>query len=102
MDLQLQGKRALATGGSAGLGLAVARVLAQEGASVALLARDEARLSAAARELSHASGRKVVGVRADTTDDAQVKAAVAEAARRLGGPIDILVNAAAEPGGYAA
>jgi NAD(P)-dependent dehydrogenase (short-subunit alcohol dehydrogenase family) len=43
----------------------------------------------------------VVGVSADTTSDEQVRAAVAEAARLLGGPIEILVNAAAEPAGYA-
>jgi NAD(P)-dependent dehydrogenase (short-subunit alcohol dehydrogenase family) len=102
MDLQLTGKRALVTGGSRGIGLAVARVLAQEGASVALLARNEATLAAAAQALAAQTRRTVVGVRANTTSDEQVQAAVAEAARRLGGAIDILVNAAAEPGGYAA
>jgi NAD(P)-dependent dehydrogenase (short-subunit alcohol dehydrogenase family) len=101
MDLELQGKRALVTGGSRGIGKAIARVLAQEGAHVALLARDAQALAAAAAELAGPSGRKVVGVRADTTDDAQVRAAVAEAVRLLGGPIDILVNAAAEPAGFA-
>src|SRR5512138_1104717 len=102
MDLQLTGKRALVTGGSRGIGKAVARVLAQEGADVALLARDAATLAAAAAELATATGRRVIGVRADTTSDEQVRAAVADAARQLGGTIDILVNAAAEPGGYAA
>ena len=102
MDLQLKGKRALVTGGSRGIGKAVALVLAQEGVDVAILARDATRLAAAAAELSDASGGKVVAVSADTTDDAQVARAVAEAVRALGGDIDILVNAAAEPGGYAA
>ncbi len=102
MDLELKGKRALVTGGSRGIGKAIARVLALEGADVAILARDEARLAAAVAELSAASGRKVVAVVADTTDDAQVARAVADAVRALGGGIDILVNAAAEPGGYAA
>lgn len=101
MDLELTGKRALVTGGSRGIGKAVARVLAQEGASVALLARDPERLRSAAAELAAESGRRVVGVSADTTDDGAVRRAVAEAIRLLGGPIDILVNAAAEPAGYA-
>lgn len=102
MDLQLGGKRALVTGGSRGIGKAIARVLAQEGASVALLARNADALAAAAAELARDTGRTVVGVRGDTTSDEQVKAAVAEAAARLGGAIDILVNAAAEPGGFGA
>ena len=102
MDLELKGKRALVTGGSRGIGKAIARVLALEGANVAILARDEARLAAAAAELGEASGRKVVAVAADTSDDAQVARAFADAVRALGGGIDILVNAAAEPGGYAA
>jgi len=101
MDLQLNGKRALVTGGSRGIGKAVARVLAQEGADVALLARDAQRLAAAAAELAAETRRHVVGVRADTTSDEQVRAAVADAVRHLGGPIDILVNAAAEPSGSA-
>jgi NAD(P)-dependent dehydrogenase (short-subunit alcohol dehydrogenase family) len=101
MDLQLQGKRALVTGGSRGIGKAVARVLAEEGAQVALLARNAAVLLDAAVELSMACGTSVVGVCADTTDDEAVRKAFAQAVQQLGGPIDILVNAAAEPAGYA-
>jgi NAD(P)-dependent dehydrogenase (short-subunit alcohol dehydrogenase family) len=102
MDLELTGKRALVTGGSRGIGKAIARVLAEEGADVALLARSADALDAAAAELAAATGRNVVGVRADTTSDAQVRAAAAQAVQQLGGPIDILVNAAAEPAGFAA
>ncbi|HXC39018.1 MAG TPA: SDR family NAD(P)-dependent oxidoreductase [Burkholderiales bacterium] len=102
MDLQLTGKRALVTGGSRGIGKAVAKLLAREGADVAILARNADILAAAAAELSGATGRRVVGVRADTNDEAQVKAAVADAVRQLGGSIDILVNSAAEPAGIAA
>jgi len=101
MDLELAGKRALVTGGSRGIGKAVAQVLAEEGADVALLARDAPTLQAAAAELAALTGRRVVGVVADTTDDAAVRQAVAEATRLLGGGIDILVNAAAEPAGFA-
>jgi NAD(P)-dependent dehydrogenase (short-subunit alcohol dehydrogenase family) len=101
MDLELKGKRALVTGGSRGIGKAIARVLAQEGVDVALLARNPQTLAAAAAELAAATGRTVVGVSGDTTSDAQIRAAVADAVERLGGGIDILVNAAAEPAGFA-
>ena len=101
MDLELNGKRALVTGGSRGIGKAIARVLAQEGADVAPLARNTQTLSAAAAELAAETGGKVVGVSGDTTSDEQTRAAVAEAVRLLGGGIDILVNAAAEPAGFA-
>jgi NAD(P)-dependent dehydrogenase (short-subunit alcohol dehydrogenase family) len=101
MDLELKAKRALITGGSRGIGKAIARVLAQEGADVALLARDATVLAAAAAELTAETGCRVVGVSADTSNDEQVHAAVTEAARLLGGPIEILVNAAAEPAGFA-
>jgi len=101
MDLELKGKRALITGGSRGIGKAIARALAEEGVDVALLARNAEALAAAAAELAADTGRKVVGVRADTTNDDQVRAAVAQAVQQLGGTIDILVNAAAEPAGFA-
>ena len=100
MDLELVGKRALVTGGSRGIGLAIARQLALEGASVALSARDGATVARAAADLSAETGTKVIGLTADTGDDAQVKAMVEAAAAGLGG-LDILVNAAAKPGGQA-
>jgi NAD(P)-dependent dehydrogenase (short-subunit alcohol dehydrogenase family) len=97
MDLQLTGKRAVVTGGSRGIGLAIADTLAAEGADIALLARDPARLEAASQRLrSH--GRRVLGLAADTTDDTAVRAAIARTVEDLGG-VDILVNAAAEPAG---
>ena len=102
MDLQLKGKRALVTGGSKGIGKAIARALLLEGADVALLARHEQTLLDAMAELALQTGGEVIAVVADTTSDDQVRQAVATAAKQLGGAIDILVNAAAEPAGYAA
>ncbi len=101
MDLELSGKRAIVTGGSRGIGKAIARLLAQEGADVALLARNPQTLAAAAAEIAAETGRKVVGISGDTTSDEQTRQAVMEAVRLLGGSIDILVNAAAEPAGFA-
>ena len=98
MDLQLNGKRALVTGGSRGIGKAIARVLADEGCDVAIAARDRTRLDEAADELRAGSGRKIVGIEVETGDDASVRAMVAQARAQLGG-IDILVNNAARPGG---
>jgi NAD(P)-dependent dehydrogenase (short-subunit alcohol dehydrogenase family) len=100
MGLQLTGKRALVTGGSKGIGKAIARQLALEGVDVVIAARNGDELAAAARELAAGSGRKLAGVAVDTRDDASVKALVAAAVERLGG-LDILVNAAAKPGGQA-
>jgi len=95
VDLQLTGKRALISGGSKGIGLAIARALVAEGAHVALAARGE-EVTRAAAALAAETGGTVIGVRADTADDASVQAAVAEVVERLGG-VDILVNTAAAP-----
>ena len=100
MDLFLEGKRALVTGGSKGIGRAIARQLALEGVDVAIAARDPAALDEAARALAEETGRKVVGLTVDTHDDASVAALIAATVEALGG-LDILVNAAAMPGGQA-
>jgi NAD(P)-dependent dehydrogenase (short-subunit alcohol dehydrogenase family) len=96
VDLELTGRRALVTGGSRGIGLAVGRALAAEGADVALVARGEEALRDAAEEVAVESGRRVIAVTADTGDDASVSAMVGEVIAQLGG-VDILVNAAATP-----
>jgi NAD(P)-dependent dehydrogenase (short-subunit alcohol dehydrogenase family) len=96
VDLELTGRRALVTGGSRGIGLAVARSLAAEGADVALAARGEQALRRAAEDVAADSGRRVIAAVADTGDDASVTAMVARVTDELGG-VDILVNAAATP-----
>ena len=100
MDLQLQGKTAIVTGGSRGIGKAIARELALEGVDVAIAARNPERLEAAANELAGESGRRIVPFQVDTGDDDSVKEMVRAAAEALG-QIDILVNCAAQPGGTA-
>ena len=92
MDLQLTGKRTLVTGAGRGIGRAVALRLAEEGAQVALLARDRTALEAVAAEI----GPGALVVPADTTDDAAVRAAVDTVVGAWGG-VDVLVNAAARP-----
>ncbi len=100
MDLRLEGKRALVTGGSKGIGRAIARQLAREGVDVVIAARDPAALDEAASAIAKETGRTVVGLTVDTHDDASVAALIAGAVEALGG-LDILVNAAAMPGGQA-
>ena len=98
MDLDLSGKTAIVTGGSRGIGKAIARELATEGVDVAITARGREALEATAQELAGETGRRVVAIVANTRDDAAVKAMVEEAASALG-HLDILVNNAARPGG---
>jgi NAD(P)-dependent dehydrogenase (short-subunit alcohol dehydrogenase family) len=100
MDLGLKGKLAIVTGGSLGIGKAIARELAREGADVAIVARSKDTLDAAARELATETGQRVIALAADVTSKAQVDAAVALAAAELGG-LHILVNSGSPPGGSA-
>jgi NAD(P)-dependent dehydrogenase (short-subunit alcohol dehydrogenase family) len=97
MDLELRGKVAIITGGSRGIGKSVARVLAEEGADLVLVARRQPPLAAAAEEIARATGRRVLPVVADTTDEESV-ARMAEQVVTALGRIDILVNGAATPG----
>ncbi len=100
MDLGLKGKRAIVTGGSLGIGKAIALELAREGADVAIVARSKDTLEAAARELAKETGQRVIPLVADVTSKEQVDAAVTQAASQLGG-LHILVNSGSPPGGSA-
>jgi NAD(P)-dependent dehydrogenase (short-subunit alcohol dehydrogenase family) len=96
MDLQLAGRRAIVTGGSKGIGKAIATALANEGCDVGLVARDFQPLAAAAEELAASSGRKIVPLPADTGSDKSVARMAWQAQEQLGA-VEILVNAAATP-----
>lgn len=100
MNLGLRGRRAVVTGGSKGIGLAVAREFVDEGISVAICARTAHEVDSAAEEL-RALGGTVYAQCTDVTDAAQIADFISNAAQALGG-IDILVNnaGAAHPGGF--
>src|SRR6202047_926921 len=100
MDFGLQDKHAIVTGGSRGIGKAIARELAHEGADVAIVARNEADLEATARELAAETNRRIVPLAADVTSKEQVDRMVAKAAQQLG-DLHILVNSGYAPGGSA-
>ncbi|WP_153100437.1 SDR family oxidoreductase [Paraburkholderia hayleyella] len=92
MNLELNGKVVLITGGSKGIGLACARAFAFEGARVAIVSRDAANLSRAREELAR-DGLQVHLARADMHDPHSAADVVEEASTTLG-PIDILINSA--------
>src|SRR5205823_4578926 len=85
MDLGLQDKHAIVTGGSRGIGKAIARELAREGVDVAIVARNKGDLEATAGELTAATNRRIVPLAADVTSKEQVDRTVVEAAQQLGG-----------------
>ena len=91
MNLQLNGKKAIVTGGSEGIGKAIALGLAQEGVDVAICARRKEPLEAAAKEIADATGQNIVAITADLTDTEQANAFIDGAVEALGG-VDILVN----------
>jgi NAD(P)-dependent dehydrogenase (short-subunit alcohol dehydrogenase family) len=91
MDMGLKDKVAVITGGSVGIGLAVAEALAAEGAHLLLCARDEARVAEKAQSIANRWGVKAVGVAADVATAAGVDAVVARAEQEFGG-VDILIN----------
>ena len=90
MSFLLEGRRALVTGASRGIGRAIALAFADAGADVALLARDESRLAEVAAEIE-SRGRRAVVAAADVLDADSVRLAVASAVEGLGG-LDALVN----------
>jgi NAD(P)-dependent dehydrogenase (short-subunit alcohol dehydrogenase family) len=99
MDLGLQGKVAFITGGSKGIGLAVATGLAREGARVAICARRQDLLDRAAKEIADGTGAEVLPIPGDMSKPGDAERVVAAVIARFS-RIDILVNnAGAAPGG---
>jgi len=102
MDLQLAGCAALVAASSRGLGFAVAKGLAAEGARVALSSRSQAAADEAAREIARTSGAEVCGFACDLGKAGEPEALVEKAAARFGA-LDVLVTNAGgpPPGGFA-
>lgn len=99
MDMQLAGKVALVTGASKGIGRKSAEQLAADGCDVVVVARTEADILRAAKEIEAESGRDVLGLAGDMTDSADVERCVNAAIERFG-RIDVLVTCAgSSPGG---
>jgi len=99
MNLDLQGKKAIVTGASYGLGYACAEQLAKEGAEVLVCSRDKDRISAAANEISNKTGGKVSSVAADLANEADLNLLISRS-RELLGHIDILVISTGHPPTY--
>jgi NAD(P)-dependent dehydrogenase (short-subunit alcohol dehydrogenase family) len=91
MDLGLKGKVAVVTGGSSGIGLAVARGFAAEGAQVAICGRNEKRLSEAADGIRADFGTRVVSIGCDVTSPEEIGRFAARIDEQFGGA-DILIN----------
>ena len=99
MDLELNGRIVLVTGGSKGIGLACARAFAREGAKVAISSRSRANLDKAVADLK-ADGLTVHAFAADLVERDSAATLVAEVERALG-PVDVLVNSAGAAKRYA-
>ncbi len=102
MDLGLSNKVALVTGGSSGIGLAIARELAAEGAHVAIGARDAGRLAAAERAVKEVARARVHATSVDITDSAATRRWIDEVAAEFGGLHIVVISGGTPPTGHAA
>jgi 3-oxoacyl-[acyl-carrier protein] reductase len=98
MDLQLEGKTALVTGGSEGIGKGITFALAKEGVDVAICARRKDVLEKAAADIAKQTNRKIVPIAADLRKDADAKTFIEQAHNALG-RVDIMINNAGSAAG---
>ena len=98
LDLKLDGKKAVVTGGSEGIGKGIARALAEQGCDVAICARRKEPLEATAAEIARATNRKIIAIPADLTSATDAENFIKKAHAALG-RIDILVNNAGSAAG---
>jgi NAD(P)-dependent dehydrogenase (short-subunit alcohol dehydrogenase family) len=99
MDLGLAGSKAVVTGGSKGMGLAIAQTLASEGASVAVMARGKAALDSAVESLRAAGAPEAVGISVDMADADSIAAGFAQVKQRWG-QLNSLVHTIGPGDGY--
>jgi 3-oxoacyl-[acyl-carrier protein] reductase len=96
MDLGIEGKTAIVTAASRGIGYACAETLSQEGVNVVICARQKTSLEEAAERISHKTGTRVVAQQADVTDARDIKALVERALQEFGS-IEVLVAIGGSP-----
>jgi 3-oxoacyl-[acyl-carrier protein] reductase len=101
MDLGLNGKVALVSGASKGLGFGVAKALAAEGASVSISSRDRQSVEAAAKRIESDTGARVIAMPVDVRDKAAIERWVAHAAETFGGIDALMTNSGGPPAGDA-
>ena len=105
--MRLDGKKGFVTGGARGIGKCTATAFAEAGADVAIVDLDYETAVVTAKEIAEATGRKVIAIKCDVTDEAQVQAMVDEVVEKLGGlnfchaNAGIAINAPAEEMTYA-
>jgi len=92
MDMELKDKVALITGGSIGIGLAVAEALVKEGVHLVLCARGQERVQEAAQKIAGQSGVRAYGIQADVAKADEIDRLVAETGRLFPEGVDILIN----------
>ena len=105
--MRLDGKKGFVTGGARGIGKCTATAFAEAGADVAIVDMDYETAAETAKAIAEATGRKVIAIKCDVTDEAQVQAMVDEVVEKLGGldfchaNAGIAINAPAEEMTYA-